>query len=149
MYDRAPMVEVFHTEEELDGLMERIRTLHMPNNEFTHRYHLAMCACTVIGGGTLDDVRATILALNASNGVEQTSTGGYHETLTVAWHALVTSHIASLPPETPRLLAVNSVLHAFMDKSVILGYYSRDRILSWEARIGFVAPDMRPLPQSP
>lgn len=140
------MVEVFESEEELDALMARIVAREVPNAEFSHRYHLAMCACTVFSGGTLDDVRDTILALNAANKVEQTTTGGYHETITVAWHALIVAHLKSLPHETPRLLAVNSVLHEFQDKYTLLRHYSRDRIMSWEARKGFVAPDLAPLP---
>ena len=142
------MVEVFASEEELDALIERIAALDVSNDEFTHRNHLAMAACTVFAGpkGSLDRVRATILALNAKNKVEQTLTGGYHETLTVAWHALISAHLASLPQEAPRLRAVNSVLHAFKDKSVILKHYSRDLVMSWDARKRFVEPDLAPLP---
>lgn len=140
------MVEVFESEAELDALMTRIAARDMPNTEFSHRHHLAMCACTVFADGTLDDVRATILALNAANKVEQTTTGGYHETITVAWCALIKAHIASLPQETPRLRAVNSVLHEFQDKYVLLRHYSRDRIMAWEARKAYVEPDLAPLP---
>ncbi len=140
------MIKLFGSEEELDALMARIAAREMPNAEFSHRYHLAMAACTIIAGGSLDDVRSTILALNAANKVEQTTTGGYHETITVVWHALISAHLTSLPAETPRLQAVNSVLHEFEDKSVLLKHYSRDRIMSWEARKGFVGPDIAPLP---
>lgn len=140
------MVELFGSEEELDALMARIAAREIPNTEFSHRYHLAMATCTIIAGGTLDDVRSTILALNAENKVEQTTTGGYHETITAVWHALIRAHLSSLPIETPRLRAVNSVLHEFEDKSVLLRHYSRDRIMSWEARKSFVRPDIAPLP---
>lgn len=140
------MVEVFRSEEELDALMSRVRACDMPNDEFSHRYHLATAACLVFDGGGLDEIRSTILALNAANKVEQTLTGGYHESITVAWFRLIKSHLASLPPEAPRLLAVNSVLHEFQDKFVLLRHYSRDRLMSWEARKGFVDPDVSPLP---
>jgi hypothetical protein len=140
------MPDVFRSEGELDELMARVRACQVPNAEFTHRNHLAMAACTVFEGGTLDDIRQAILALNEANKVEQTPTGGYHETLTVAWHALVAAHLRSLPDETPRLLAVNSVLHALSDKNVILNHYTKDRVMSWEARVAFAAPDVRPLP---
>ena len=140
--------ETFESEAEIDAFMARVRACQVSNEEFSHRNHLAMAACTVLEGheGSLDRVRATILALNAANKVEQTTTGGYHETLTVAWHALVSAHLRSLPEETPRLLAVNSVLHAFADKQVLLRHYSRDLLMSWTARRGFVPPDVSPLP---
>jgi len=140
------MVEVFSSEDELDDLMSRVRTASIPNDEFSHRYHLAMASVIVFEGGGLDEIRASIVALNEANKVEQTPTGGYHETITVAWHRLVRSHLASLPVEAPRLLAVNSVLHEFQDKFVLLRHYSRDRLMSWEARKGFVDPDVSPLP---
>jgi hypothetical protein len=142
------MIEEFGSEEELDALMTRIAAREMPNAEFSHQYHLAMATCTVMAGGTLDDIRSTILALNAANNVEQTTTGGYHETITVVWHALIRAHLASLPAKTPRLQAINSVLHEFADKFVLMRYYSRERIMSWEARKEFVGPDLAPLPVS-
>lgn len=140
------MAEVFSSEDELDAFMSRVRTASIPNDEFSHRFHLAMAAVIVFEGGGLDEIRSAILALNDANKVEQTLTGGYHETITVAWHRLVHSHLASLPTETPRILAVNSVLHEFQDKFVLLRHYSRDRLMSWEARKGFVEPDVSPLP---
>lgn len=140
------MTEVFESEAELDALMARFAARDMPNAEFSHRYHLTMAACMVFGGHTLDDIRTTILEVNAKNGVEQTTTGGYHETITVAWDALIRAHLASLPKEAPRLLAVNSVLHAFADKNALFAHYSRDLLMSWEARKGFVEPDLAPLP---
>lgn len=141
------MVEVFRSEDELDALIARIAACDMPNDEFTHRYHLALAACKVVAGEGLEEIRTTILSLNASNNVEQTLTGGYHETITVAWHRLISAHLASLPEETPRLLAVNSVLHEFHDKMAVLRHYSRDRLMSWEARKGYVEPDIAPLPE--
>lgn len=139
--------ETFASEQELDRLLDRIDRCDMPNDEFSHRYHLTMAACKIFGGATLDEVRNTILALNAANKVEQTTTGGYHETITVAWYRLIKHHLASLPEETPRLLAVNSVLHEFTDKYVLLRHYSRELIMSWEARKSFVEPDIAPLPE--
>ncbi|HXH60537.1 MAG TPA: hypothetical protein VNI20_04200 [Fimbriimonadaceae bacterium] len=141
------MAQPFESEEELDALMARVKACKVPNEEFSHRNHLAMAACTVFGGGTLEDIRATILALNEANGVEQTQTGGYHETLTVAWHALVKAHLASQHEGTGRLAAVNSVLCALDDKRIILRHYSRDLIMSWDARTQFVEPDLEPLPR--
>jgi hypothetical protein len=140
------MVEEFGSEAELDALMARFAARQVPNAEFSHRYHLAMAACTILSGGSLQQIRETILAINAVNKVEQTTTGGYHETMTVAWDALIRKHLRSLPAGTPRTRAVNSVLHEFQDKSVLMRHYSRDRIMSWEARKSFVEPDVSPLP---
>ena len=137
-------LETFRSEEELDALMARIAAREMPNAEFSHRLHLAMAACTIFAGGSLDDIRNTILALNAANKVEQTPSGGYHESITVVWDALIRSHLATL--ETTRLGAVNSVLHKFNDKQVLLQHYSKERIMSWQARTSFVEPDLEPLP---
>ena len=139
--------ETFTSEEDLDRLMKKIADGDMPNEEFSHLYHLAMAACIVFEGGSLEKVRQTILSLNEANKVEQTATGGYHETITVAWYQLIKAHLASLPQDTPRLLAVNSVLHEFTDKFVLLRHYSRDVLMSWDARKSYVEPDLAPLPE--
>lgn len=142
-------LRVFESEEEIDALLDLISGLGLPNEEFTHREHLAFASSLALSDpkGSFERIKAGIMALNKSNNVGQTPTGGYHETLTVAWHSLISAHIASLPVETPRRLVVNSVLNAFADKRVILNYYSKDLIMSWTARIEFVPPDITPLPE--
>jgi hypothetical protein len=59
---------------------------------------------------------------------------------------LIRHHLNSLPPERSKAEKVASVIESFSDKTVMLRYYSRDRIMSQEARYGWVEPDVAALP---
>lgn len=84
----------------------------------------------------LERMRAGIQALNAANGIPQTETGGYHETLTRFWLTLVRKHWAG---EWAPFWAVLG------DKKLPLRHYSRERLMSREARSGWLEPDLQPL----
>ncbi len=144
------MLRTFDTDQQLNELLTAVLACEVSNDEFTHREHLAMASSIIFEQPetALDRIRQAILALNKANKVEQTTTGGYHETLTVAWHRLIAAHIASLPHETPRLIAVNSVIRSLGDKRAVLKYYTKDTIMSWAARKQFVEPDLVPFPEA-
>jgi len=91
-------------------------------------------------------MRAGIIRLNAAHGVEQTLTGGYHETMTVVWMRLVHDALSKAPPDDETWLRVNAVIEALSDKKLVLEYYSREATMSPEARYGWLEPDLAPLP---
>ncbi|MGH7133603.1 MAG: hypothetical protein ACREJO_16860, partial [Phycisphaerales bacterium] len=76
---------------------------------------------------------------NAANGIAQTPTGGYHQTLTVAWMQILDTTMAVYgAAEGPEaFLAQHTQLHS---KVLLRLFYSRDRIISHEARHGWVEP---------
>jgi len=117
-------------------------------HDWTHRDHVSTAAyyCITDPDCAIERMRAGIQALNKARGVETTPTGGYHETLTIAWTRIIAGHIRALDPSIETLLKVNSVIEAFEDRKTILRYYTRDRITSLEARYGWVEPDLEPLP---
>ena len=116
-------------------------------DDWTHRDHLATAAyyCICVPEEAEVRMRVGIQKLNAARGVVQTPTGGYHETLTVVWTRLIGSHVRSLA-DSDRVEQVNSVISQFADKQAPLAHYSRERILSQEARYGWLAPDLAALP---
>ena len=70
---------------------------------------------------------------------------GYHETVTVAWMQLVASAM--------RHHEVVGCSEAFCEamphlvcRTLLRVFYSRERITSWEAKAGFVSPDITALP---
>jgi hypothetical protein len=93
-------------------------------------------------------MRNGIQRYNAAHQVPLTQTSGYHETLTVAWlrvlHATMTVYghaegADAFFEQHPHLLS----------KVLLRLFYSRSRIMSWEARTTFVEPDLAPLPTLP
>ena len=139
---------LFSSWEEVEALIKGFenQTL-LGHHDWTHRDHVATAAyyCITDPDCATDRMRAGIQALNKARGVETTPVGGYHETLTIAWSRIIAGHIRSLGDLEP-VEKINSAITTFEDRKTTLRYYSRDRIMSLEARYGWVEPDLEPLP---
>jgi hypothetical protein len=121
---------------------------NIPSDRWTHRDHVRMAYLYVRDRPfdvALGCIRAGIQALNRANGVAETETSGYHETATVAWARVVASCISHHGAEGDfqSFAAANPHLCA---KTLLRLYYTRDRILTAEARARFAEPDLAPLP---
>ncbi len=91
----------------------------------------------------IDKAAGGIRNLAQANG----KTNLYHDTLTRAWVYLVAAALSQSPArgfnefieEHPELL----------DKQLLLRFYSPEVLASAEARAGWVAPDLHPIPGAP
>ncbi len=131
--------------------LDAFERCEIPLDQFNHRAHVTV-ACLYLRAfppdGAIDRMRRGIHAFNAAHKVESTPTSGYHETLTVAWmrvlDAVMRTHGAGQ--------SVDEFLeqHPFLlCRTLLRLYYSRDRIMSAQARREWVEPDLAPLPRSP
>lgn len=136
----------FSTDAELAELMQAFDSQTLPLLSWTHREHLAVAAVYAKrhGAGAVTWMRAGIQALNAAHGVQNTDTGGYHETLTIAWMELM-GQLCRQHPEADEQSIANLAIELFADKRALLAFYSREAIMSVEARRGWVPPDLSPL----
>lgn len=94
----------------------------------------------------LTELRTRIRRLNDTHGTPNSETLGYHETITRAYVELIAALLGCFPPGTPvveclRLLFASPV----SAKDALLTYYSKDRLMSVEARHHWIEPDRRPL----
>jgi RimJ/RimL family protein N-acetyltransferase len=132
----------------LDDLAQRFAALTLPKSEWTHAAHLAVGLWHVSRYGrddALAKLRSGIRRLNESHSVANTSTGGYHETVTRAYVELLAMFYrqhAALPPaaQAEKLLS-----GALATRSALLQFYSRERLESAEARLEWAEPDLAPL----
>ena len=122
------------------------------SDRWMHRDHVRMAFLYLRDhpfGQALARIRSGILALNRANGGRNTATAGYHETVTVAWALLIADAIdqsraqAHLLADSGSFLALHPYLLA---KDALRAHYSSDRIMSIEARVAFVQPDLAALP---
>lgn len=134
----------FDSESELEALLAAFEEARIPRHAWTHREHLVVAALFLLKQRGLDEIRAGIQRLNEANGVPQTPTGGYHETITVVWTKLIAAHLADRSTES-EVETINGILETFGDKDFLLAYYSREALMSVEARYGWVEPDLKPL----
>lgn len=86
-----------------------------------------------------------IRAHNAAHKIPEALDRGYHETVTQAWLRLVYLILSEYGPATDADAFVEAHPELLEKKSLRL-FYSRDRIMSAEAKARFVEPDLAPLP---
>jgi hypothetical protein len=122
-----------------------------PEADWHHREHIRLAYLYLRQmpfEAALARMRGSLQAYNTTHDVPDALTRGYHETMTVAWMQLV--HVALQqygPAETAdAFLEAHSEL---LCKRALLFFYTRERIVSWEAKRSFLAPDLAPLPQFP
>lgn len=132
----------FASESELEKLVQNFEAARIPRHLWNHREHLAVATMYLLRQRGLDEIRAGIQRLNEANGVPQTPTGGYHETITRVWMKLISARLAESPFQS-ELIAVNDILAGFGDRDFLFAYYSRERLMSVEARFGWVEPDLK------
>jgi len=122
----------------------------LPKPAWTHVAHLRVGLWHVRRFGAdlaVDLLRERISRYNEAVGTANTSTSGYHETLTVFYVKVIDAFVgadASLEQEAGTL--ERRLLEAVGDRELPLRYYSRECLFSAEARRHWVAPDLQPLP---
>ena len=117
--------------------------------EWTHRAHLLVglwYASRLPPEAALDAMRTGLRRLNDSHGVETNGTGGYHETITRAYMRLIGQFVVEDGNEDGWAARTERLLAHHGERDHLLLYYSRERLMSEEARTGWVEPDLRPLP---
>jgi hypothetical protein len=123
----------------------------IPLDAWMHRSHVRMAYLYLRDHG-LDEglrrIRSGIQALNASHGdkvPEGRLDRGYHETLTVAWARIIHGTIRAWGGEAD--FAAFAAAHPhLLQRTLTRLFYSRARMMTWEAKRGFVEPDLTPLP---
>lgn len=128
-------------------LVQRVEAATLPHAEWTHAAHLTYTVALLRrdGVGALDTFRASILRLNGTHGVTQTLERGYHETITRFYVWAVARELARLPADAPLGDVATHVVAHFTDRTIPLRHYTMARLMSWEARTGWVAPDLMPM----
>jgi hypothetical protein len=137
-----------------DAEMERIATgfcaRTLPREEWTHLAHFSTALWLMLRQPDLvpeRDMPGMIAAYNESVGGVNNDTSGYHETITRASLQAARAVLASLPDgATPGEAFAALMASPMADKVWLFAYWSRERLMSVEARRGWVDPDVKPLP---
>lgn len=114
-----------------------------------HRHHiLATCWLLEKNPNTaLDELRAGIHRVNKALGTKDAPTRGYHETITRFWFLVIRQRWQKLSPALPFPSRANIVLNELADRGAMLReHYSDAVLMTPTARVGWVPPDLKPLP---
>lgn len=137
------------TRGEFADLLWRFRKRTLPKASWTHAAHLAVGLWHVRRYGpdrALVELRTRIRRLNDTHGTPNSETHGYHETITRAYVELIAALLVTLPPGTPVVDCIRPLFASSLGaKDALFTYYSKDRLMSVEARRRWIDPDRRPL----
>ena len=146
-YDKP---RLFGRDAAISRIGEGLLACSLPKSEWTHEAHLAATCWLVAERTSLDvdrELPGIIRRYNESVGGENDATQGYHETITRCFLHGVRLHLAAVDPALPLVERVNLLLESPQgQRDWPLRFYSRERLFSVEARLGFVEPDLESLP---
>lgn len=127
-------------------LLQKFNDRSLPKSEWTHRAHLrvGLAYLQEYGArGAMSRLREAIQRLNLEHGVVTTRHSGYHETRTRVW--LCVLHNSLGEPG----ISCDDIVERYAGTDVALVHYRKETLESWEARAGWVGPDLSPLPSDP
>ena len=134
---------VYRSDSEIREVVEKFESCSFALQEFTHARHLTV-ACwylsTMPPEQALARMRAGLQRFLAHHGRH-----GFHETITRFWMELLGEYFRRMPAEMSVLAKINGAVAAHGDKEILFAYYSRDRVMSEEARSVWMEPDIVPV----
>lgn len=133
---------------DVEELVREFESCTLPRERWTHRAHLAVglwYLSRLPEGEASDRIRTGIQRFNEAKGVRQTRDGGYHETITRFYIWAVARFLAESDRDRPLIELADELYDRCGDRGLPLRYWSKERLASWEARVGWVDPDLREL----
>ena len=144
------MRAIFSSEAEIIHIGEGLFACTLPRTEWTHAAHFAATLWLMRYHPELDataTIPGLIRAYNESVGRVNDDNGGYHETITLASLRAGRGVLDANPPDMPVWRIVNALMASnFANPNWLLEYWSRERLMSVQARRTWLEPDLKPLP---
>ncbi len=132
---------------EIDQLVQRFTMQTLPKEAWTHEAHLSV-ALWHLYHFSVDEatclLRARIIAYNVAVGTENSSSSGYHETMTLFWVWVVNSFLQTHKGELPAL-ASTFISSKYADRKLPMLFYRRTTLFGIRARARWVEPDLQAL----
>jgi hypothetical protein len=129
-----------------ERFLQEFEASRLPKDQWHHQQHIMVAylyLCRYTFPVAMDRLRDRIKALNAAHQVPEHQTSGYHETMTQAWLRLVSLTLKQFGPAAS---AESFYLeHPELSQTKVLRlFYSRELIMSMEAKHAYVQPDLAP-----
>jgi hypothetical protein len=138
----------YEDDDEIECIARGFADCTLPCAEWTHRAHLTVglwYAREYEPDEALDRVRAGIRRYNTACGTENSATHGYHETITRFYMGLISTYLTFVADRSDWVAVTNRFIERFGDRQLPLRYYTRERLMSSEARLNWLPPDIRSL----
>jgi hypothetical protein len=145
----AQKTETFSAFEEIENLIRGFESGALPRDQWDHKAHITIACWYLVcypESEAARRIRNGIQRYNKSAGIVTTRGKGYHETITMFWVSMVKSFLRNTALECSIVGLINNLVDRYANKHLPYEYYSRDLLMSWEARLNRVEPDLKPLP---
>ena len=139
---------IYRSPSEIDSLIHAFQECSLPRSQWTHEAHLTVALWYLFYDSEQEAIKAVrngIKRYNSVRGIETTKDGGYHETLTLFWLRTIRGYLADESRNRSMVNLANGLIAKYADRTLPFTYYTRDRLMSSEARINWVEPDLRSL----
>ncbi|HEY2009810.1 MAG TPA: hypothetical protein VGH23_12525 [Rhizomicrobium sp.] len=144
------MRDIYTSEADIIHIGEGFCARTLPRAEWTHAAHFAAALWLMRHRPDLDpsrDMPRMIRAYNESVGGVNDDSSGYHETITQASLRALRGVLDANSADTPLYYIVNALMASNMgNPNWLLEYWSRDLLMSVEARRHWREPDLKTLP---
>lgn len=141
-------MKVYDSLEDLTRLIEGFENCTLPCHEWTHQAHLivGLWHCLKYDAAEATSMlRNRIKRYNIACGKQNTETSGYHETITRFFVWFIKKYLDGVEANRSLIELVNDFCRRYGHSNLPLEYYSKERLMSVEARLGWVEPDLQPL----
>ena len=140
----------FTTDAEIERLGEGLLACTLPREDWTHEAHLAATIYLVVRRADIDldaELPGIIRRFNESVGGVNSDTEGYHDTITRAYLRGIRLFLENADIARPIHDLVNELLMSPVGRrDWPLRFWSKERLMSVEARRGWVEPDLKAMP---
>lgn len=121
----------------------------LPKAQWTHEAHLRVGLWHLLHYASpeaLTLLRERIRQYNVVCGVANTEASGYHETITQFYVRVISHFLEEQDASQPVDQLAEALLGKWGDRNLPYVYYSKERLMSKEARQRWVEPDLAQLP---
>ena len=133
----------YETSSEIESLVLRFESCRLMPSEMTHSAHLIISLWYLSQFPLPEGARR--ISENLIRFIGHYGLKGYNETITLFWIKLISRFLESVDSSLSIADLANDLTGRFNNSQIIFDYYSRERLFSEEARIGWVEPDLKPL----
>lgn len=139
---------MFICEDEVVRIGEGLIARDLPKAEWTHAAHFAAALWLMRAGYDAPAVMpGMIRAYNEAAGGVNSDTSGYHETITQASLRAARAVLDANPDDVPLWKIANALMATNLgNPNWLLEYWTRERLMSVDARRAWLEPDLKPLP---
>ncbi len=141
-------VDIYHSEEEIDKLVERFQIRTLEKEKWTHFAHLTTGLYFLKTHDQHDAtcrIKSGIVAYNIAVGGENTGNSGYHETMTIFWMEVLHFFVNEFPEDTLLELSKRFLTSPLADKKLPMDFYDAETLMSPLYRSRYIAPDKQSL----